>query len=170
MIIFVGTTGVGKSTSARLFLDSCAGSKLVKAATPIYEAQQFVYDSLEISLDPQQQDPELLRAIAATIVREKPGHLANRFLQSVNSAMSGGARHVVCDDLRDNALSKELLDMDPVFVQVQGPLRVRPEDRSSGSPTEVDKPPSISPDFTILNDGDIASLTVEVQRLVDHVQ
>lgn len=111
IVSLVGPTGAGKTTIAKELLGIFDAS-LIKIAAPIYEMQEYFYNTLGKAVN--SQDGELLQYLASKIEQESPGWLAKTFIES---AKLNNGKLIINDDCRLNAY-KYLKNENILFIRV----------------------------------------------------
>ena len=122
-----GLTGAGKSTTSGVILDLCHArgltARVEKLAAPLYRLQEDIYALVGRTVQPGQQDQELLRALAEQLRRIEPAYLVNDFLRRTHDT---DADLIVNDDIKDTAVDyPRLVENGFKFLHITCPGDVR---------------------------------------------
>ncbi|WP_280335676.1 ATP-binding protein [Nocardia wallacei] len=175
-VCLLGHSGAGKSTTARFLRATAArrslSCEIVKVAAPLYDLQQAFYTRLGQPLPDEQQDQQLLEALAGWIRRRRAWFLVDDFLARADAT---AADVLVNDDVRSYDIDYPELrrrgwtavritaeeDLRGKRLAAQGYLTL-----SDASTKGVD---TVEVDYEIRNDGTLADLESAVSHLVDQV-
>lgn len=127
-ICLVGETGSGKSTTAGVLRECLAQagrpSRLIALAALLNDLQNAVYSEIGEPKTVEQQDQQLMVALADNIRRIRPTALVERFERSLAAVPSGTV--VINADLRDHRVdAPRLRELGFFFVRVRCDRGVR---------------------------------------------
>lgn len=122
-----GLSGAGKSTTCEIVCDACRARGLTvrveKLAAPLYRLQADIYRLVGRTVEPGQQDQELLRTLAGQLRRIEPTFLVDDFLRRTHDT---DADVIVNDDIKDTVVDYPALVEDGFrFLHVTCPDEIR---------------------------------------------
>ncbi|MGQ4600319.1 hypothetical protein [Nocardia sp. R6R-6] len=175
-LCLLGHSGTGKSTTSALIRHAADArgltSTVVKVAAPLYDLQQAFYARMGRDLDVDQQDQQLMEALAGCLRFRDPDFMIRDFLARVAAS---NADVVVNDDVRSYQYDlPRLREQGWVTIRIVTDPVVRKErlaargflTLSDASTEGVD---DLSVDFEISNDSDLRALALQVTAVVDEV-
>lgn len=173
----IAPSGSGKSTAAAMMREQFAArglsSEVVKLAAPLYRLQAEVYRTAGREIGPDEQDQEILEAMARFLRRIEPGCIVEDFLARYRRCTAPVALN---DDLRDpdtdwprlhEAGFRVVRVVTPEDVRLRR-LRARGDLKSIAHSQLDDDLQRIHADVEIANETDgFDTLAVRVAALVD---
>lgn len=165
-ICLYGPSGSGKSTIADYIVKKY-GAELFKIADPLYKIQKCFYKMLEKDINGQ--DGELLQFIAYKIEKEKPGWLAQNFLDKIETTNKS---LIINDDCRLNSyyyLKKNGFIFIRIYTKQDVILnRMRTDHISIDTNHSVEQGfEKFQPDHTVDNSGSIEESLLLTYKIID---
>jgi len=165
LIALSGKMGSGKTTTFKLLHDRLGpGVVLVKFASPLYEAQDYLYEKFGFGF-PAIKDRKLLQWLGTNWAREKNENVfVDVFKDRVAGLMANGMT-VICDDCRFLNEAEAVRELGGTVIKINklhGGHAESESGKSHASEKEIDL---IQGDFVINNDT-IENLTRDVTHIV----
>ena len=165
-ICLYGPTGSGKTTMSQQIVENY-DAELFKIAKPIYELQDFFYKTIE--KDFHGQDGEFLQFIGYKIEKERPGWLAQNFLQRIKSS---NKMLIINDDCRLNSYFY-LKEDGFIFINIYTKLeKIKERLRKDHHPIDPNHPveqgfEKFQPDYMVDNNGSLQDSLNSIYNIID---